>query len=99
MKRRKNDDKIVIRYFAVPNADTRRGGFMPAIEVNGRLRGDTYGKGYDREEALVLAQAEALEEAARYTGDWRVTVRAAPDKYARAALVRLERHYAKQRSR
>lgn len=99
MKRRGGDDKIVIRYYAAPNENVARGGFMPLIEVNGRQRGDTYGRGYDREEAMVLAEARALQEAQHYTGDWRISVRPANEKYARAAATRLERHYAKQRSR
>jgi hypothetical protein len=95
----KRDDKIVIRYYVAPNENVARGGFMPLIEVNGRQRGDTFGTGYDRDEAMVRAEARALEKASRYTGDWQITVRQADDKYARAAAKRLESHYAKQRSR
>jgi hypothetical protein len=41
----------------------------------------------------------ALDAASRYTGDWRITVRAADAKYAAAALARDERHWKKVRSR
>lgn len=70
--------KIVIEFGAVPNSDTRRGGFMPAVWHNGRQTGDTYGRGYDKEEAIRIAKKEALEEKSRFVGDWSVVVKARP---------------------
>ena len=84
----RRDDKIVIRYFAVPNANVARGGFMPMFETNGRLRGSSYGRGYDRADAERFAEAEARDEAARYVGDWRVSVAKGGEAYVRAALAR-----------
>lgn len=99
MKRRAIDDKVVIRYFAIPNPNTTKGGFLPMIEQNGRLRGHRVGPGWDREDAELQAKSEALEAASRYTGDWRITVRAADAKYAAAAMARDEHHWKKVRGR
>lgn len=71
-------ERVAITYFAIPNANTRAGGFMPVYQINdGRVRGDEYGAGYDLEVAEELARQRAEEEAARYIGDWDVTVRPA----------------------
>jgi hypothetical protein len=67
-------ERIRIHYFAVPNENTKRGGWMPVYEINGKLHGDTYGKGFDQDEALERAEERASEEAKRYRGDWDVTV-------------------------
>lgn len=65
---------IDIRFDAVPNARPNSG-WLPAIWVNGRRRGDSWAcTGYDRDEALVLAEKDAREEAARFVGDWTITV-------------------------
>ncbi len=98
MKRRAIDDKVVIRWFAVPNTNTRRSGFSPAIEINGRLRGG-YSSGYDREVAELMAEAEAREAAQRYTGDWRISVRKGAGRYIDAAIQRDERHWRKVKAR
>lgn len=99
MRRRAIDDKIVIRFFAIPNTNKNKGGFLPMYEENGRLRGHTYsGLGWSRDDAEIMAQSEALDAAARYTGDWRVTVRKADAKYAAAALARDARHWKKRGS-
>ena len=79
-------ERVAITYFAIPNANTRAGGFMPVYQINdGRVRGDEYGAGYDLEVAEELARQRAEEEAARYIGDWDVTVRRAKTKGARAS--------------
>jgi hypothetical protein len=97
MKRDRRDrpTKIVIRYFALKYKDA----FFPMYEEDGRLRGSYGGKGYDRDTALVLARAMAEEEGAKFLGDYAVTVRAAGDDYAHAALARDERHWRKVRGR
>lgn len=72
------DAEILIEWFAAPNVCRTRGkpdGFMPLYEVNGKQHGNTYGTGYDHDKALRIAEAMAKEEAARYVGDWIVTVR------------------------
>jgi hypothetical protein len=63
------DGVITIRY------GTRRhgAGWLPAVVVNGRERID-WGRGHDKATALSLAHAQAREEAARYVGDWDISV-------------------------
>ncbi len=68
-------DKVKIRYCAVPNADERRGGFLPLVSVNGQQHSDTWGRGLDKNVALRRAAVDAQNEADRYGGDWNVTVR------------------------
>lgn len=51
---------------------------MPVYDLDGKTRGDTYGKGYDLETALEMARVDAEEEAARYVGDWDITVEQKP---------------------
>jgi len=68
------DEDIRIRWYAVPNENKTRGGFMPVYEKNGRVHGHTYGRGYDRDEAETLAKADAEDEASHYVGDWNVSV-------------------------
>lgn len=71
-----SEERVDIQYNAVPNDDKRRGGWMPVYRVGrGRTRGDTYGRGHDLDRAVRAAKAMAHEEAARYRGDWCVTVR------------------------
>lgn len=72
------DDRVTIRWYAVPNANTRQGGWMPVYDLNGKMRGDTYGKGHPLETALKMARADAEDEGARYVGDWAVTVEPKP---------------------
>jgi hypothetical protein len=69
--------RVAITWYAIPNENKRdpRGGYLPVYEVDGKMRGDTYGRGYDKAEAEKLAEARAHEEAERYTGDWNVTVK------------------------
>lgn len=72
------DDRtpVDIAWYVVPNRDVRRGGYMPVYEIDGgRRRGDEWGRGHDRATAEALALEAAQEEAARYIGDYRVTVR------------------------
>jgi hypothetical protein len=51
---------------------------MPVYDHNGKLRGNTYGKGYDLETAMAKAKADAEDEAAHYSGDWDVVVAKKP---------------------
>lgn len=68
-------ETINIAWYAIPNGNTRVGGFLPLIEVNGKARGDTWAaKGHDRYEALEIAHRRAENEASKYIGDWRVAV-------------------------
>ncbi len=69
------DADVVIVWYAVPNANKKRGGWMPLIENNAKVRGSTYGRGYDKEDAERAAKEMAEEEAQRYVGDWSVVVR------------------------
>ena len=67
-------ERVTIYWYAVPNANKSRGGWMPVYDHNGKQRGDTYGKGYDLEDALKRAKADAEDEASHYSGDWDVVV-------------------------
>lgn len=69
---------VDIAWYIVPNGNQRAGGYMPVYRVDGgREQGDTYGRGYDPDTARRLAHEMAQEEAQRYSGDWRITVRPA----------------------
>lgn len=74
----KRDDrtKVAITWYAIPAS--RNGGFLPVYSVDGKQRGHTYGIGYDKATAEKMAEERAHEEAARYTGDWNVTVKRGP---------------------
>ena len=66
--------EIMIIARAVPNAANSRE-WLPVYTVNGHLHGDTYAAtGYSKNEAELLALQFAQAEAARYIGDWNVTV-------------------------
>jgi hypothetical protein len=69
--------RVAITWYAIPNENKRdpRGGYLPVYELDGKVHGDTYGRGYDKDEAEKLAEARAHKEAERYTGDWNVTVK------------------------
>lgn len=68
------EGRIKIEYGAIENKNEISGGFLPLIWVNGRPVGDTFARGLDLEVAEELAVELAREEAARYTGDWNVTI-------------------------
>lgn len=56
-----------ILWYAAPNLNTTKGGFLPLIEVDGKERGDTYsGITYDRDVAEEMARVRALEIANRF---------------------------------
>jgi hypothetical protein len=76
-RERSEHTRVAITWYAIPNENKRdaRGGYMPVYELDGKVRGDTYGRGYDKAEAEQRAEAMAHKEAARYTGDWNVTVK------------------------
>lgn len=59
---------------AIPNV-ANKGQWLPVYTVNGHLHGSTYAvTGYSKDEAIALALQMAEEEAARYVGDWDVTI-------------------------
>jgi hypothetical protein len=63
-----------ILYFAAPNGNKNKGGFLPLIEVDGKVKGDTYsGVDYSHEDALQQAHERALDIADRF-GDEGVIV-------------------------
>ena len=76
-KRQPEGTRVAITWYAIPNENKRdpRGGYLPVYELDGKVHGDTYGRGYDKAEAEQLAEARALKEADRYIGDWIVTVK------------------------
>lgn len=51
------------------------GGFVPVIVINGLASWDWRPHGYDRRIAARLAGQAARAQAARFVGDWHVTVR------------------------
>lgn len=69
--------KIEITWYARPNENKRdpRGAWMPVYELDGKIKSDTYGRGYDKAEAEAEAEAMAHREAERYVGDWNITVK------------------------
>lgn len=71
-------ERVTIYWYAVPNANTSRGGWMPVYDHNGKMRGSSYGKGYDLKTAWEMAKADAEDEAAHYSGDWDVVVAKKP---------------------
>lgn len=73
---RSKHTRVDIRWYAIPNENKASGGFLPVIEEDGKVRGDTWsGRGYGKAEAEAMAEAKAHEAASRFTGDWNVTVR------------------------
>ena len=68
------EGEIRIEWGTVRMEGERYGGWLPVIWINGRQHGDTWGRGLDLEDAELLAQQAALEESARYVGDWKVTI-------------------------
>ena len=68
--------KLLIEYGVLPNSRLQSGGWLPIVWENDRAMGNTWARrGFDRDDALKMAQIEALEHAARFTGDWFITVR------------------------
>lgn len=71
------DGVITITYTAVPNLREEAGGFLPMVWVNGRAERSRWSaRGYEQEEALEMARIEAQAEAARFAGDWTITIEA-----------------------
>lgn len=67
--------RIRILYYAAPNANTQRGGYCPVYRINtGREHGHSFCSGLDKDQALRRARQDALDEAAKYRGDWCVSV-------------------------
>ena len=68
--------RVDIRWYAIPNGNKVAGGFLPVIEEDGKVRGDTWsGRGYDKAKAEAMAEAKAHEAAARFVGDWNVVLK------------------------
>lgn len=66
---------MTIRWYAVPNANEKAGGWLPVYDEGGKQRGHTYwSRGYDLETALAMAKAEAEQHAEKYVGDWEIDV-------------------------
>jgi len=61
-------ESVTIYWYAVPNANKARGGWMPVYDRDGWQRGNTYGEGYDLQTALKMAKVAAREEAAGLSG-------------------------------
>jgi len=73
---RSKHTRVNIRWYAIPNGNKATGGFLPVIEEDGKVRGDTWsGRGYDKAEAEAMAEARAHEAAARFVGDWNVVLK------------------------
>lgn len=64
------EGQVRIAYGAVRNTNTYRGGFCPVYWNNGRQHGNTFCRGFDRDEACRRARVDAREEVGRYAGDW-----------------------------
>lgn len=74
--RRSTHTRVDIRWYALPNQNKASGGFLPMIEENGKMRGDTWSRqGYEKAEAEAMAEEKAHEAATRFVGDWNVVVR------------------------
>lgn len=78
-------ERVTIHWYAVPNTNTRRGGWSPVFDLNGKQHGSPYSQGYDLATALEMARAEADEEAGRYVGDWDVIVAKKPGSEGKTA--------------
>lgn len=66
--------RVEIKYAAEPNLNTYKGGWVPVIWNGEKKSGGWMSVGLDKDEALAAAAEWAAEEAARYVGDWVVTV-------------------------
>jgi len=68
------DGTIAIEFGAVENVRTGCG-WLPMLWENGHARGDTYAaRGFDRSLALSIAQQAAHSHAARFVGDWTISI-------------------------
>lgn len=68
---RAGHERIAIEY----GTKRANGGWHPAYWINGRERYFWTPAAHDKDRALAMARAEAEHEAARYVGDWTVTVK------------------------
>ena len=68
------DGVIQIEFAAMLNVRDSSG-WLPSIWVNGYQRGHRYAStGYEREEAEQMAHEEAKEYAAKFLGDWSISI-------------------------
>jgi hypothetical protein len=89
------DFQIRLTFGAVRNKDTRVGGWVPMVWKDGKEeRSPWQGVGYERDQALALAERQANEEGNRYLGDWDVTVAERPSAAKGRGKPILRKHYA-----
>lgn len=68
--------RVELRWYAIPNQNKRASGFLPMIEEDGKMRGDTWAsRGYDKVQAETMAEEQAHEAASRFSGDWNIIVK------------------------
>jgi hypothetical protein len=64
-----------IKMTITPKIISCNNGWLPVIVVNGNQKGNTYQERvYSKDEAIALAYRAADDEAARYGGDWDITI-------------------------
>lgn len=73
---RSKHTRVDIRWYAIPNENKKSGGYLPVIEEDGKVRGNTWAsRGYEKAEAEAMAEAKAHDAASRFTGDWNIVVK------------------------
>lgn len=88
LRKTPDDSAVLIEFGPVKNVRHRMAagehdGWLPRVWVDGRGKGDTYAPhGYSKSDAHRLAHQAAREEAARYVGDWRITLKSLPPRVA-----------------
>jgi hypothetical protein len=82
-----DDPEILIEYAAVKNENENKPGWVPAVWNNKHVVVyPWHTRSYDQDVALRMARESAEEEAARYTGDWDVSMqerRANPGRHGK----------------
>lgn len=68
---------VAITYTARPNAN-ERAGYLPSVAVHGNEMCSSYATtGYSEVDALAEAKLIAERQAARYIGDWEISIQEA----------------------